>query len=48
LSDLAHTHLRIDKTSGVTLIRGEEPFTSPCAMTDPDSGDFRPKLVPIL
>ena len=48
LSDLAHTHLRIDKTSGVTVIRGEEPFTSPCAMTDPDSGDFRPKLVPIL
>jgi len=48
LSDLAHTHLRIDKTSGVTLIRGEEPFTAPHAMTDPDSGDFRPKLVPIL
>lgn len=48
LSDLAHTHLRIDKTSGVTMIRGEEPYTAPHAMTDPDSGDFRPKLVPIL
>ena len=48
LSDLAHTHLRIDKTSGVTVIRGEEPFTAPHAMTDPDHGDFRPKLVPIL
>ena len=48
LSDLAHTHLRIDKISGVTMIRGEEPFTAPNAMTDPASGDFRPKLVPIL
>jgi hypothetical protein len=48
LSDLAHTHLRIDKISGVTMIRGEEPFTAPHAMTDPVTGDFRPKLVPIL
>jgi len=48
LSDLAHTHLRIDKMSGVTVIRGEEPFTAPHAMTDPSDGDFRPKLVPIL
>ena len=48
LMDLAHTHLRIDKTSGVTMIRGEEPFTAPHAMTDPEKGDFRPKLVPIL
>lgn len=48
LSDLAHTHLRIDKISGVTMIRGEEPFTAPHAMTDPAPGDFRPKLVPIL
>ena len=48
LSDLAHTHLRIDKISGVTMIRGEEPYTSPHAMTDPDPRDFRPKLVPIL
>ncbi len=48
LSDLAHTHLRIDKISGVTMIRGEEPFTAPNAMTDPARGDFRPKLVPIL
>lgn len=48
LSDLAHTHLRIDKTSGVTLIRGEEPFTAPHCMTDAAPGDFRPKLVPIL
>jgi len=48
LSDLAHTHLRIDKISGVTMIRGEEPFTAPHAMTDPVPGDFRPKLVPIL
>lgn len=48
LSDLAHTHLRIDKSSGVTLIRGEEPFTASHAMTDPEPGDFRPKLVPIL
>lgn len=48
LSDLAHTHLRIDKISGVTMIRGEEPFTAPYAMTDPVPGDFRPKLVPIL
>jgi len=48
LSDLAHTHLRIDKLSGVTTIRGEEPYTAPHSMTDPSSGDFRPKLVPIL
>jgi len=48
LSDLAHTHIRIDKTSGVTIVRGEEPYTAPYAMTDPDEGDFRPKLVPIL
>jgi KaiC/GvpD/RAD55 family RecA-like ATPase len=48
LSDLAHTHLRIDKISGVTMIRGEEPYTAPNAMTDPAHGDFRPKLVPIL
>ena len=48
LSDLAHTHLRIDKMSGVTMIRGEEPYTAPHAMTDPAEGDFRPKLVPIL
>ena len=48
LSDLAHSHLRIDKTSGVTMVRGEEPYTAPHAMTDPDPGDFRPKLVPIL
>ena len=48
LADLAHTHLRIDKLSGVTTIRGEEPYTMPHAMTDPEPGDFRPKLVPIL
>jgi len=48
LSDLAHTHLRIDKISGVTTIRGEEPYTEPNAMTDPEPRDFRPKLVPIL
>ena len=48
LSDLAHTHLRIDKMSGVTIVRGEEPYTAPHAMTDPADGDFRPKLVPIL
>lgn len=48
LSDLAHTHLRIDKISGVTVVRGEEPYTAPYAMTDPPEGDFRPKLVPIL
>lgn len=48
LSDLAHTHLRIDKISGVTMVRGEEPFTAPYAMTDPSQGDFRPNLVPIL
>jgi hypothetical protein len=48
LSDLAHTHVRIDKTSGVTVIRGDEPFTAPYAMTAPEPGDFRPKLVPIL
>lgn len=48
LSDLAHTHLRIDKISGVTMIRGEEPYTAPHAMTEPEPRDFRPKLVPIL
>jgi KaiC/GvpD/RAD55 family RecA-like ATPase len=48
LTDLAHTHLRIDKLSGVTTIRGEEPYTAPHSMTDPAMGDFRPKLVPIL
>jgi KaiC/GvpD/RAD55 family RecA-like ATPase len=48
LADLAHTHIRIDKTSGVTIVRGEEPFTAPYAMTDPEPGDFKPKLVPIL
>ena len=48
LADLAHTHIRIDKTSGVTVVRGEEPFTAPYAMISPDPGDFRPKLVPIL
>lgn len=48
LSDLAHTHLRIDKISGVTMIRGEEPYTAPHALTDPEQRDFRPKLVPIL
>jgi hypothetical protein len=48
LTDLAHTHLRIDKMSGVTTIRGEEPFTAPHAMTDSDEGEFKPKLVPIL
>ena len=48
LADLAHTHIRIDKTSGVTMVWGEEPYTAPHAMTSPDDGDFRPKLVPIL
>jgi len=48
LSDLAHTHLRIDKISGVTMIRGEEPYTAPHALTEPEPRDFRPKLVPIL
>ncbi len=48
LTDLAHTHLRIDKSSGVTMIRGEEPFTAPHAMTDSSQGEFKPKLVPIL
>lgn len=48
LSDLAHTHLRIDKISGVTMVRGEEPYTAPHAMTDPSDGDFRPRLVPVL
>ena len=48
LADLAHTHVRIDKTSGVTVVRGEEPFTAPYAMITPEPGDFRPKLVPIL
>ena len=48
LADLAHTHLRIDKLAGVTMIRGEEPYTAPHSLTDPATGDFRPKLVPIL
>lgn len=48
LTDLAHMHIRIDKTSGVTIVRGEEPYTAPYAMTDPEPNDFRPKLVPIL
>jgi len=48
LTDLAHTHIRIDKTSGIMVVRGEEPYTAPHAMTDPDPGDFRPNLVPIL
>lgn len=48
LADLAHNHIRMDKISGVTLISGEEPFTHPYAMTPPESGDFRPQLVPIL
>ncbi len=48
LTDLAHTHIRIDKTSGIIVVRGEEPYTAPHAMTDPDAGDFRPNLVPIL
>ncbi len=48
LTDLAHTHIRIDKTSGITIVRGEEPYSAPYAMTDPEKGDFRPKLVPIL
>jgi KaiC/GvpD/RAD55 family RecA-like ATPase len=48
LTDLAHTYVRIDKTSGIMVVRGEEPYTAPHAMTDPDPGDFRPKLVPIV
>ncbi len=48
LADLAHTHIRIDKTSGVTVVRGEEPFTAPYVMTSPEEGDFRPRLMPIL
>ncbi len=48
LADLAHTHIRIDKTSGVTMVRGDEPYTAPYAMVSPESRDFRPKLVPIL
>ncbi|UCE81199.1 MAG: ATP-binding protein [Methanobacteriota archaeon] len=48
LADLAHTHIRLDKISGVTMVRGEEPFTAPYAMVQPEPGDFRPKLVPIL
>lgn len=48
LTDLAHTHIRIDKTSGIMVVRGEEPYTAPHAMTDPSPGDFRPNLVPIL
>jgi len=48
LADLAHTHVKIDKISGVTMISGMEPFTPSHALTQPDAGDFRPKLVPIL
>lgn len=48
LTDLAHTHIRVDKTCGIIVVRGEEPYTAPYAVTDPDRGDFRPKLVPIL
>lgn len=48
LADLAHTHIRVEKTSGVTVVRGEEPFTTPYAMISPEDGDFRPRLVPIL
>jgi KaiC/GvpD/RAD55 family RecA-like ATPase len=48
LADLAHTHIKMDKTSGVTVLSGEEPFTPSYALTQPDAGDFRPKLVPIL
>jgi hypothetical protein len=38
----------MDKVSGVTLLSGEEPFTPPYALTQPEPGDFRPRLVPIL
>lgn len=48
LADLAHTHIRMDKISGVTILSGEEPFTPPYALTQPEAGDFRPKLVPIV
>jgi hypothetical protein len=48
LADLAHTHIRMDKVSGVTLLSGEEPFTPAYALTQPEPGDFRPRLVPIL
>lgn len=48
LADLAHTHIRMDKISGVTLLSGEEPFTPTYALTQPDQGDFRPKFVPVL
>jgi len=48
LADLAHTHLKMDKVSGVTILSGMEPFTPSHALTQPDVGDFRPKLVPIL
>jgi KaiC/GvpD/RAD55 family RecA-like ATPase len=48
LADLAHTHIRMDKVSGVTLLSGEEPFTPSYALTQPEPGDFRPRLVPIL
>jgi len=48
LADLAHTHIRMDKVSGVTVLSGMEPFTPSHALTQPDEGDFRPKLVPIL
>jgi KaiC/GvpD/RAD55 family RecA-like ATPase len=48
LADLAHMHIRMDKVSGVTLLSGEEPFTPPYALTQPEAGDFRPRLVPVL
>jgi len=48
LSDLAHTHIMVDKVCGVTVLSGEEPFTAPYALTPPEKGDFRPKLIPIL
>jgi KaiC/GvpD/RAD55 family RecA-like ATPase len=48
LADMAHAHVRIDKICGVTVISGEEPFTPPYAMTPPNEGDFRPRLVPVL
>jgi len=48
LADLAHNHIRMDKVSGVILINGEEPFTHPYALTPPEPGDFRPRLVPVV
>jgi len=48
LADLAHTHIKMDKISGVTILSGMEPFTPSHALTQPESGDFRPKLVPIM